>query len=192
MKNLLKSNGEKTKCVYIDMTDTLMRWEDNPDYTPEGTKEVFCGVTPSGEELIRFARIDKECLKLLKALKQEEKTNSSEKKYQVKLISSNPKIYTNAINQCFELGFATKDIISAEEFFDASDPYLVANPYAYKEKNKDILISSSPKNSSKSKIQRDYLGIDEKRQLRPEEMREVLKKRTLKKQTLEKEEVSFS
>jgi hypothetical protein len=176
-----RKNMVPPRVVYVDMSSALIQWEDDADQTPQETKEVFCGITQSGEELIRFAKIQKGCLELINHLKTITSKKTQEPKYHIKLISSSPKIYTNAINQCFDLGFSIRDIISAEEFYDSSNPnQIVINAYSFKESSKNILLSLSPLDSSKSKKQRAYLGIDMSRQLTPDDMKGILKRREQK------------
>lgn len=177
-----KQGSTTLRCVYIDMNGALIRWEDEPNDAPSNTKEVFCGVDHNGGELIKYASIEESCLKLMDLLRKIKTKKTEEQKYNVMLISSSPKIYTNAINNCFNLGFSVKEIISAEEFYEDSNPYqIVTNPYPFKENSKDILISFEPKDSSKSIAKRAYLGIDISRQLTPIEMSSLLEKKMFKK-----------
>jgi len=169
------SKPKHKKTVYVDLIDSLVQWEDGAESNPHGTKEVFCGVTHLGEELIRFASPINDPQKVLSELREH---------YNVLLISSNPKIYTNALNSTFELGFNTKNTICAEEYFSTGlEESIPLNAYPYKENDKTILVSLSPKNSNKSRKQRSYLSIQETNQLNFQEVKELLRKKRIKKET---------
>jgi hypothetical protein len=161
---MLEKGGEKPR-AFIDLIDTLVRWEDPIDCAQysKGIKEIYCGCTQSGEELIRFASTINNPQNLINELK---------KNYEVFLISSNPKIYTNALNEEFRLGFRIQELISAEEYLSTEGlgDFTGYNNQTYQEDCEDILVSSHPKNSTRSKKQRQYLGLRESNQIDPEEI----------------------